>query len=629
MLTFLRQCFLFRRRTEPEWPRWKKAVFYLWNLLPYVLLCLGTALISLVLAVGPYDLELADGFWETPVLLTLNILPVIGLGLLLCGLTGRTPWAFALTGAVVLGLSVGDYWKLVFRDDPVMLGDLLSLREAGNMLGRYHLYWDKTMIATVGFFVLGLAGLWLLCRWRPKWRLRLGLSLGGLALLIGLTPALLSQSLYDGDGANYDYIPSRWSSTQQYMAHGFVYPFLHSVTDTVELPPKGYSQREAQAVLERFRDQDIPADKRVNFIGIQLEAYADFSKFGVPEFNQDIYGVWHDLAAEGVSGNLITNIFAGGTVDTERCFLTGYSALHSYRSPVNSYPWYFRSQGYTVEGMHPSPQWFYNRININENLGFQEYWYSENHFEALSHWTTARDDILFPELLRRYEEMTASGDPYFNFSVTYQGHGPYRGDIFEWEGAPEDYVKPDGYTAEELNMLGNYFAGLYNTGQNLKMLTDALREDEDPVILVIFGDHMPWMGDGNSLYERLGVDLDQSTEEGFRNYYSTTYIIWANEAAKRTLGNDFTGQGPDLSPCFLMNEIFSLCGWEGPAFNQVIGKTAAQVPVIHTTGRYLYEGTLTDSLPPQAEQAVQDYRNAEYDWRKHFAYTPLNNGKDG
>ena len=586
--------FLLRPRPEPEWSRPKKAGFWSYNLLLYLLCCLGVSLISLILAVGPYDLELADGYWETPLLLVLNILPVLGFGLILYGIIGRSHWAFAVTGAVVLGLSAGDYWKLTFRDDPVMFGDLLILREAGNMLDRYHLYWDKSMLATVGLFLLAFAGLWLAARGRPKWKLRLGTGLAGLLILAALTPAILSENVYEVDAANYEHLVSRWSSTQQYMAHGFVYPFLHSVTDTVELPPKGYSQKEAQAVLDRYEDRDIPSDKRVNIIGIQLEAYNDFTKFGVPELAADVYGVWHQLEDESVSGDLVTNIFGGGTVDTERCFLTGFYQLHSYRSSVNAYPWYFRSQGYTVEGMHPSPQWFYNRANINEYLGFQDYWYTENHFEELSHWTTAKDDILFPELLKRYREVTASGAPYFNFSVTYQGHGPYRGDIFEWEGEPEDYVVNNGFTEEEMRIFGNYFAGLYNTGENLKMLTDALREDDAPVILVLFGDHNPWMGDGNSLYE--------------------------------LLGNDFTGEGPALSPCFLMDQVFSLCGWEGPAFAQALRDAAVQVPVVHATGRYLYQDQLTDQLPAQAAESVRDYKNVEYYWRKHFAYDDLKTG---
>ena len=546
---------LLQRRPGESWPLGKRAGFWSWNLLLYLLCCAGVGLISLILAVGPYDLTYCDGFWETPLLLALNILPVLGLGLVLYGLIGFAQWSFLLTALITLLLSAGNYWKLVFRDDPLMFGDLTAVREAGNMLNRYQLYWDKTMVVTVALPLLAFLFLWLLGRGRPRWKLRLCVALAGLAVLGALLPAILSQDLYDGAGANYEHLESRWSATQQYMAHGLVYPFLHSVTDTVELAPEGYSQKDAEAILEGYTDADIPADRQVNVIGIMLEAYNDFSKFGVPELSRDVYEVWHQLEAEGCAGNLVTNIFGGGTVDTERLFLTGYSSLHEIRGDVNAYPWYFRQQGYTVEGMHPSPQWFYNRSNVNSNLGFQDYFFMENYFNRYTTWETAGDDIFFPALLERYREMTADGTPYFNFSVTYQGHGPYSSDSFYWEGGPEDYVVNNGYTDEELTTLANYFASVYNTNENLKMLTDALREDETPVILVLFGDHNPWMGDGNALYNLLGIDLNQSTETGFLNYYATRYIIWANDAAKTVLGRDISGQGPDLSPGFLMNQV--------------------------------------------------------------------------
>ena len=37
------------------------------------------------------------------------------------------------------------------------------------------------------------------------------------------------------------------------------------------------------------------------------------------------------------------------------------------------------------------------------------------------------------------------------------------------------------------------------------------------------------------------------------NYYCTPYLIHANEAARDALGFDFVGEGPKISPCFLMN----------------------------------------------------------------------------
>ena len=51
-----------------------------------------------------------------------------------------------------------------------------------------------------------------------------------------------------------------------------------------------------------------------------LEAYNDFSKFDEIEFAIDPYKELHEIESEAYHGELVTNIFAGGTVDTERKF---------------------------------------------------------------------------------------------------------------------------------------------------------------------------------------------------------------------------------------------------------------------------------------------------------------------
>lgn len=63
----------------------------------------------------------------------------------------------------------------------------------------------------------------------------------------------------------------------------------------------------------------------------------------------------------------------------------------------------------------------------------------------------------------------------------------------------------------------------------------------------------PWLGAGNSVYKEMGLDIAADHKEGFMNYYRTRYLVWANDAAKDVLGNDFVGKGPDIAPCFLMN----------------------------------------------------------------------------
>lgn len=616
--------FLFQRQPDPDWSAGKSVGFWIWNFGLVVLSAIGIGLVSLRLALGPYDKELFQGYLECLPVLLLNLLVPVALMVLLYGLTGRSGASFLVTAAIILGLSVANYYKLTFRDDPMMFSDLLLIKEAGNMVGNYQLFLNTRLVLTLVCVAAGWLFLHFFVRGRPRRRGRLSWTLLGVAAWAVTIPLCLSNTIYNVHAVNYTYLDNVWSSTQQYISRGFIYPFVHSAAEAFETPPEGYSTRKAQSVLAQYQDTDIPEDRKVNVIAVMLEAYNDFTKFGTPALSDDVYAVWHQLEAEGYSGNLVTNIFAGGTVDTERCFLTGCPEVSNFRSDTNSYAWYFRTQGYTVEGMHPSAAWFYNRSNINQYLGFSQYYFMENYFSDLTEWPTAGDDIFFPELLKKYKEATADGTPYFNFSVTYQGHGPYSGTEYYWEYAPDSLLlNGDQYTDEERYTLANYFACIKNTNENLKVLTDSLREDPEPVVLVLFGDHNPWMGDGNSVYHAIGIDFDTDDQQGFLDYYSTRYIIWANDAAREVLGAGLQGTGPDISPCFLMQQVFDLCGWTGPAFMQAGRAVSAEVPVIHTTGQYLADGILTQELDSDRSALVSDYMILQYYWRKHFAY-----GKD-
>ena len=79
---------------------------------------------------------------------------------------------------------------------------------------------------------------------------------------------------------NYDLL-NRWNPSQNYIAHGFVYPFFHSITGLIETPPSGYDPAKAAALLSSYEDADIPAGRQINIIAVMREAYVDFSRYGV------------------------------------------------------------------------------------------------------------------------------------------------------------------------------------------------------------------------------------------------------------------------------------------------------------------------------------------------------------
>ncbi len=609
-------CFLFRKRPEDGLSAPRRAAFWLWNGLLMLGAALALGLLCLMLAPAQYGWELFYDYLDHPALVALNLLPPVVLMALLYGLSGRAWLAYALTALPVLGLAAGNAYKMFFRDDPVIAADLLLLGEAGNMAGKYQLFLFGKLAAALGCALVSALLLALLARGRPLGRFRAGIAGTALACAAALSPLYASDQVYQ-DNANEEHI-NKWSVTQQYVSRGLLYPFLHSVKDAFPRPPEGYDQREAEGWLAQYEDAAIPEDKKVNLVGIMLEAFTDFSQFEEIQFSQDVYAVWHALEQEGYSGSLLANIFAGGTVNTERAFLTGVGdGNYDYRGDAPSYVRYLKGQGYRATGSHPSYNWFYNRQNVNAYLGFDSYRFTEDYFGPVyGADPVLNDDGFLPDLTRTVLEQLEQDAPLFSFSVTYQGHGPY-GDRECWWGEPEDFFTNPGLDDASRYILSNYLGSVMATQRHLADMVDAFRASDEPIVLVVFGDHKPWLGNGNSVYHALGVTLDQDSQEGFYNYWSTPYLIWANGAAKAALGRDVRGKGPDISPCFLMNVLFEQLGWTGDAYMQAVDPCRAELPVIHSHGaRLTAAGELPAQLPPEQKELARRFLCLSY-YRAH------------
>ena len=611
--------FLFRTRPGDELPQKRRVLFWLWNALLIAGAAAAMGLISLALAPGNYGWEIFIDYFRHPALLALNLLPPLALIALFYGLTGRAWLAYVLTALPVLGLSVGNYYKLAFRDDPVIASDLLILTEAGKMTESYRLYPAVKVVAALLLAALSVALLALLARGRPRWPRRGIAAAAAAAVMLACAPAYASNRVYYTN-TNLDHI-NQWSQTQQYLSRGLLYPFLHSITGMIPQPPEGYSEQETAELLAQYEDAAIPEDKKVNIVGIMLEAFADFSVYDQIEFTQDVYAGLHALEAESYTGSLLDNIFAGGTVDTERAFLTGMAPDDSnYRSNTSSYVWYLKSQGYQTSGDHPCFDWFYNRRNINSYLGFDDYRFVENHYAQFTDGGVAFDSVFFPELTASIMERLESDAPLFSFSVSYQGHGPYDTGVCWW-GKVDDYIANYDLDQDSRDILANYFGSVMDTQRYLTEMVNTFRASDEPIVLVLFGDHKPWLGNGNSVYNALGIDLSGGDRESFYSYWSTRYLIWANDAAKEALGREIAGEGPDVSPCFLMNVLFDRLGWEGDAYMQAVNECRRELPVIHNQGRYLTaDGELRSFSELTDEQAalVQRFRNLEYYRRRHY-----------
>lgn len=182
-----------------------------------------------------------------------------------------------------------------------------------------------------------------------------------------------------------------------------------------------------------------------------------------------------------------------------------------------------------------------------------------------------------------------AGENVFSFNVTYQNHGPYSTTLGK---SAKEYVALGDLSTGDHAIVNNYLTGIEDTCRQMAAMVDTFRDRDEPVVLVFFGDHKPWLGELSSTYAALGIDINASTDESFYNHYNTDYLIWANDAARELLGNDFVGTGPTISPCFLMNVLFEQCGWAGPSYMKLTNQVMEAMPVVTTNDSFLVDGAL-------------------------------------
>lgn len=623
------------------------------------LLTLLVAVPTLWLSTQAYPSLLNAPIWQSylqqPIILLVNFLPPLALVWIFTLLWNR-PWAGYLSMTLVsLALSLGNYFKISLRGDPVTLYDLTLLDDAAKIAGEYSLNFTPAVWIVL---ICALAGQVAVAVLLPTglelgWRRRLVALVGSVALSALLFVAVYgSETVYQWT-CNEKHI-SRWSATEVYLSRGLWYPFLSSGVDRSADVAASYTG-DIQALLE-LRSQgktaetveigalsqdlgptpirqidiipkearQVESDREISVVSIMLEAFCDLTDYPLLaqyEGVQEAYEIWRQMEAESIYGDLTTNSFGGGTSNTEWSFLTGLPDYSSFDHTTESYVWYLRSLGYNTQGSHPGYCDFYNRVEINHHLGFQTYRFAENYYgdyidPAAAFWRS--DNYLVDGILDDVEGAFSQGEEVFSFSVSYQNHGPYSvAEDMETPYIPED----SGLTLETRGIIQTYLQGIVHTLEEMERLRQELDAMPEPVVLVLFGDHKPWLGNDYSCYREVEVSFDQSTVDGVFNYFNTPYLIWANQAAQDKLGYVESGESDTISPCFLMNKVFQYCQWEEPAAMDISSEMMEVTPVILQTGRYLYQGEFVEQLESPYDMQLAEYF-ALHQYRREQVYTP-------
>ena len=610
----------FQKVSLPLWASFLAAVLLAGAITLLALWCQPNALRS-VLSV----------FRAQPLLIVLNALPVGMVLLFFAFLFRNVWWGAALTNLLVGALSIANRIKIEIRDEPVFPRDAALLKELGRAMGDYDINYPAGAICLVLGFTAVLAVLGLFIGGQPfPWKkLRgwagrlLGCAASAAVLAVLILTVYASNDLYNSFRvSNAYYIPSVFNEL------GFPYCFCHQFTTYPVDRPEGFDRAEAEAWDaggEPGRGRDV------HVIMVMNEGFSDITDdpaFAFTEENDPLPNL-HALqeSAHALSGHIVVPGFAGGTANTEFDVLTGMqtnalsalttSAFRVVNRNLDSLFRVFAADGYATSFFHPGDDWFYNRENVYRWFGAEETLFVDEMEDPdyKGRWVT--DDYMADLILEEFQAAADAGDLLFHYTTTIQNHMSYTADKYG-----ENYTFPEVPLNAEVSdevrtMLEVYVEGARDADAMLGRLVDAFSAAEESVVLVYFGDHLPYLGDNQLAYEELGITQDPAWDT--LRSFETPYVIWANDAGAEALDWETAAaelQLPEngrISASFLGAAVLELTGRTGelPWFD-FLNLLRRELPVVQRQTYQLPDGTVTDQLTDQQADMVQQWRCWSY-----------------
>lgn len=599
------------------------------------------------------------GFKAQPLLIVLNALPIGLLLLAFAFLFRNVFYSGALVNFFVCALSLANRVKIEVRDEPVFPRDFSLLREVGSAIQSYDIRYPVKAIAVVALTTVLLIGLGVLFPSRPVSLAALKAKLTkrdavavfpgrcwlerivGAVLSFGVLTALIftvyaSNTLYNSFRvSNAYYVPSVFNEL------GFPYCFCHQFTTYPVDKPEGFSKSEATG----WETGEQPRlGKDVNIIMVMNEAFSDItdgSMFNWAEGDDplpNLHALQNDPHA--LTGHIVVPGFAGGTANTEFDVLTGMqtnalsdtttSAMRVINRNLDSLFRVFDADGYRTSFYHPGDAWFYNRENVYRWLGAEHEVFAKDmkDLEYKGRWVT--DDYMAGQIEQEFETAVGEGRPLFNYTTTIQNHMSYTADKYG-EGHTFAPVSVTADISDETRtMLEVYTEGVRDADAMLGRLTAYFAERSEPVVLVFYGDHLPYLGDNQKGYAELGseVAIAENDRTDILCSYKTPYVIWTNAAAADALDWEAAAkqlalpEDGTVSAAFLGSVLLDLTGrgGESPWFD-FLSSVRRLVPVVQKKTYILTDGELianrdllerTDETAAALKAAIRKWRCWSY-----------------
>ncbi len=464
-----------------------------------------------------------------PVVFLYNAL-IIFATLCVASIFKRRAFAFTVISIFWLGIGVVNGVILTQRMTPFTVKDLSNLGDGLTIVTNYLKTWQIILVAVV--IVLAIVGLVLLFIKGPKKKDKLHRKRNLVAVCLVIITTFASTSIAISTGVVETFFGNL---AYAYRDYGVVYCFTNTWLNTGIKKPAGYSEESIKSIFTKKELGDDEAmlleqkdvdEEYPNILFLQLESFIDPMTLKCIELSEDPCPNFRKLMSEYPSGQLEVPACGAGTANVEFEVLTGLSVKffgpgeYPYKSVLKekaaeSLAFDLDSLGYTSHAIHNHRAVFYNRNTVFANIGFDTFTsveYMKNVAKTPKNW--AKDKVL-TECIEDALDSTPGRDMIYTISV--QGHGKYPSE----QVIANPKIKVLSAPSEELKWKYEYYVNqIYEMDQFIGELVETLSERDEPIMLAMYGDHIP------------AIDITEDDLES-GNLYETQYLIWNNIGLKK------------------------------------------------------------------------------------------------
>lgn len=536
--------------------------------------------------------------------------------MILLVITGSIRASVIIMAVLVGVLGIANRFVIMFRGTAISGADLFSIGAAMTVASgyKYQIIWDiyaefylTFAICVVSFKLRGFK----VMHWKPRTILLLvWMILTGSFYYINCKTSLLE---------DHDIRSGGFTHQLRYKQYDMLFTTLLTCFYLAVDKPEGYSLDKVQELAADYIDQgDLASDdkekEQPNIVVIMNESFADYTDVGRGlEFSSDPMPFIHNLTENTIKGTAYASIFGANTPNSEYEFLTGNTmgflpptsiGFHLFvRGQMPSLASELKAVGYNSLAMHPYRGTNYRRNIVYPQIGFDDYYDRTNFFGAQYIRSYISDETLAKRIIREYQKNKITGKPFFSYNVTMQNHGGYtRTNTKNLDNSIRVLTKWINTT--EAQQHANL---IHASDEAFEYLVDYFSEQEEPVVIIMFGDHQANIGDAT--YMHLIGNEDVLTPEQLMEKYKVPFVCWANYDIEE-----------DIIEKTSLNYLYSILAdrldLPMTGYQKYLLELSEDIPVLAAGGYWTKDGDfyeLQDEESPYFER-INDYNILEYNY---------------